>query len=255
MPVKGYASITIPEEVHEKIESMARSRGKTIVDFFRDWIKDYEDSSKLIGILDRALAMRLSPIEVNWGKIWSERGVLPYEEIFNDEEIKFYKSTAWIRTAEYPEKAGTAQWPPTLQTRLRKDKEFKFEKVLVVSKGAWDTDEVWEWVFKWTGIRSEYRKQIEVFVIREADALRIDSDVCLLDMGVYGRKVLGTLEVNEKSDPGDYKWRLLPEEIDDAIKAFEGFKKAAIDMSKKIGALTKSVRRELSSEETIQRKP
>jgi hypothetical protein len=255
MPVKGYASITVPTEVHERIETIARSQGKTIVEFVKAWIQDYEDTSKLIGVLDRALASGLTPVEVNWGRIWSEKGVLPYEEIFNDKEIEFYKSAAWIRTSEYPEKAGAAQWPPTLQTRFRKDQKFTFEKVLVVSKEAWDEDEVWEWILKWTGIRSEYRNQIEVFVIREADARKIASDECLLDMGCYGKKVLGTLEISEKSDPGDYRWRLDSEVIDAAIATFELFKGAAIDLSKKMSGLAKSVRLELSSEETTQKKP
>jgi len=258
-----FKSITVEENTYDKIERFAREKGLSHAAFLKYLADQYEDIATM-----PLLRMGLTPIEVIWPREAWERGE-PFKGIFTDPGIQFYKSISWIRTVEYVRDAGRPQWPDELKNRIasKEGPPLKFQKMLLISKDALDEVEVWEWAFKWVLIKSEYPDKVEVFAIEDKHVNEwknkkwtseyLKDFVELHDMGIYGNKAVGFLEITKKSEPGRYIWVLNPkrgiedekEDIGDTYKFFKTIWNAAnamfdalasnsrehIDIKKKLG--------------------
>jgi hypothetical protein len=205
------------EKTYDKIERFAQEKGLTHAAFIKSLVEQYEDIATM-----PLLRLGLTPLEVVWPKEAWKHGE-PFKGIFNDPGIQFYKSIAWIRTAEYVHEAGRPQWPDELKNRIASDEKppFIFKKMLLISSDALDKLEVWEWAFWWLHIKSEYPGKVEVFAVEQKHVEEwkkknwTDEELAdlykLHDMGIYGKKAVGFLEIDpKKSEPGKYKWRLNP---------------------------------------------
>jgi len=209
------------EKAYDKIERFAREKGLTNAAFLKEMIEEYEDIAALP--LPR---LGVRPIEVRWPKsAWTVGD--PFRDIFGDPGILFYKSMAWIRTEHYPAEAGRPQWPLELQNRIASDDSFMFEKILIISPKAQEKLEVWKWVFFWLSMKSEYKKNVEVYVVGEEQADEVWKECAsdnlkklqktyenqkMYDMGIYGDKAIGFLEVDAESRPLHYIWKLPSED-------------------------------------------
>jgi len=203
------------EKTYDKIERFAREKGLSNAAFLRNLVEQYEDIATL-----PLLRLNVTPIEVVWPKEAWQYGE-PFKGIFSDPGIHSYKSIAWIRTAEYVQRVGRPQWPDELKNRIASKEEppFMFKKMLLISPEAREKLETWEWAFWWLHIKSEYPDKVEIFAVDEEYATKWKAKNWpeeladlrkLCDMGIYGDKAVGFLEVNEKSETGNYKWRLNP---------------------------------------------
>jgi len=211
MPAKGFTSITIREEAYKKIKEIASSKGMRVAELVERLLDHYERRSALPLILTESV----EPKRVEW--TWPG----PYVYIVTDPKVQVYMSTAWIRSKEYPEKAGRPQWVPEIESRVRSDEKFRVEKVFVISKKAWDESEVWKWVGKWVSLNFAYGEKIKAFIVREDDALHKGVPELYFDMGIYGEQMVGFLQLDEESNPEVYYTISLPQkEITNAIKEF-----------------------------------
>jgi hypothetical protein len=199
------------EKTFDKIDRLAREKGLTNAAFLKELVEEYED----IGTLPLP-RLHVRPIEVRWPKSAWETGD-PFRDIFKDPGILFYKSIAWIRTEHYPQEAGRPQWPAELQRRVSDDPKFKFEKILIVSSKVQDNEEVWKWIFFWLSMKSEFKENFEVYVVGEDQTDRTWAECAptnlkklgkIYDMGIYGDKAIGFLELDAESRPRHYIWKL-----------------------------------------------
>jgi hypothetical protein len=204
-----------PEETFDKIERLAREKGTTNAAFLKAMVDEFEDIATLP--LPR---LGVKPIEVKWPKKAWEAGD-PFRDIFRDIGVLFYKSIAWIRSEHYPQRAGRPQWPFELQNRVAKDPKFEFEKILILSPKAQDKLEVWKWVFFWLSRKSEYKENVGIYVVSEDQVKKVFEEYApnnlkrlgeMYDMGIYGEKAIGLLEVDTESRPGHYLWKLPSED-------------------------------------------
>lgn len=266
MPAEHFKSITVSEALYVDIQELARQSGKKISRFVGDLIAEY----KRLRIFLDILGEDVNPERLVLEQIaWRRRAIL--HAIFKNKEIEFYKSTAWIRSKEYPKKAGVQQWPDRLQARVEEDPDFTFEKILIVSTEAFDKTETWQWFLDWATIKAEYPRQVGLYVVDQRDADKIteeyperiipdpdaeknsfERDRACYDMGIYGKKAVGFLPIDKRSEPGHFRLDDKPSVLQQATWWFRKLKKCAMPMSEvmeKVGEKALEIPLELSEED------
>jgi len=228
MPPKNFKTISIDKDTYATVKALAEesSPPKKVAELTRDLINTYKD----LPLFRVLVNLGVKPEEVEWGAKWQKDSHF-LDAILSDPEIKSYKSTAWIRTGEYPEKAGHPQFGNTLGRRLadaHNAEDFSFEKILIVSAEAEKDKETWRWIWKWWNMKVEYRDKVEVVVVREDMAEKEfkisykEKKRVFYDMGIYGTKLVALLSIGEHSDPGMYRW--ITPSLVPAEEAFAGLK-------------------------------
>jgi hypothetical protein len=213
---KKFRSITVEDEVYNKLDRFAREKDSAIGAFLKKLVSQYENIATL-----PLLRLGVTPLEVVWPRQAWKYGE-PFKGIFDDPGIETYKSIAWLKSAEYVQKAGKPQWPDELKRRIQDvEHPFIFKKMLLLSREARGTVEAWEWAFWWLQIKSQCPPdRVSVFVVDDERAKewkkppRWPKELADLaeynDFGIYGDKAIGFLKIEAGSEPGTYTWRLNP---------------------------------------------
>jgi hypothetical protein len=219
MPVEGYTSLTIPKDTLDKMRKFADSKGMASSTEFIKWLLDRYDNPLIRGVVDTTAVSKVEFTE--WPEI--------YEEIILHPKVKYYFSTAWIRSKDYVKKAGGPQW--VVDRRLRMKDDFCVEKTFILSPNSWCANEVWQWIGAWLAYANPFifGDKIQLFVVKEKDARNRKVDERYYDMGVYGDQGLGFLTVDETSKTGPYTLVKVPtrggaEEISRATAIFRELK-------------------------------
>jgi hypothetical protein len=225
MPKKGFKVISVHDRIYDDIKRLAEEKGKTIAGFVEDMYKVYTSSGATV---DKNGVVR--PIEI----IWPWPG--PYVDEVTRPEVKRYMSTAWIFSEQYPERIGTPQLDPKIMDRIRDEKDFSIEKVIVVSQKAWDKIVVWRWIFEWFNISFEHGDRVKVFVVDERKISKnSEIDKRFFDMGIYGENAVGFLQLKEDWEQFPeiipYLWLRDPRKIKEAREKFERLKDYRVDHS------------------------
>jgi len=229
MPVKGYTSVTVKEEIYEKIKAIAREKDETIAAVIEQLLALYEPPSPPAPLI----AQEVRPERTEWK--WPG----PYEQVILDKRVQHYMSTAWIRTAGYIEKVATPQYGPALMERIQKEEGFKVEKLFVVSEKAWDKREVWNWILVWLTLQFSYPTRVVAYVVKEKRAIDEGINDDYFDMGIYGRGLVGFLDIKPDSSYGKYMWEFDENEVKLALDAFEKLKKLSITRTEIYQTLSK----------------
>ena len=225
MPKKGFKVISVHDKLYYEIKKLAEKKRKTIAGFIEDMYKVY--TSQAIEVGENGV---VRPLETKWP--WPG----PYVDVVTRPKVKHYRSTAWIINEQYPEKIGTPQMSPKIMERIRDEKDFFIEKIIIVSPKAWNKVAVWKWIFEWFSISFVYGDRVKVFVVNENAAKESGIDKRFFDMGIYGTEQLGFLELNEDWDQIptqelEYTWVYDRKRIKEAQDAFERLKSLAVDNS------------------------
>jgi len=224
MPKKGFKVISVHDRIYDEIKRLAGEKGKTIAGFIEDMYKVYTSSGVIV---DKNGVVR--PIEIKWP--WPG----PYVDEVTRPEVKDYRSTAWIFSEQYPERIGTPQLNPKIMERIRNEKDFLVEKMIVVSPKAWDKIVVWRWIFEWFNISFVHGDRVKVFVVDERKISNSGIDKRFFDMGIYGNNAVGFLELNEDWEQFPetilYVWVRDRRKIEEAKDNFERLKDFRVDRS------------------------
>jgi len=237
MPKPGFKVVSVHERIYDEIKRLAESRGKTIAALVEDMYRVYISPPVVV---DENGVVR--PIEIKWP--WPG----PYVEVVTRPKVKHYRSTAWIFNEQYPEKIGTPQVNPKIIERIRNEKDFLVEKVIVVSPKAWDKIVVWKWIFEWFNISFVYGDRVKVFVVDERKISKSDGiNKRFFDMGIYGNEAVGFLELDEDwekiPEQLEYLWVYDRRRIKEAEDNFERLKDFQVDRSTIIGQFSKFLER------------
>jgi hypothetical protein len=208
MPVTGYKSITIDQEHYSDFKAIA-DRKQISVSKLIEWLIEQYSRPYIRAMIDE-IAARKRSFEV------------AYQNFVLDPNMNHYQSTAWVRSEDYIEKVDRPAFE-FVDSRVRRESDFNIERIFILSRGSWDNKEVWKMIGEWLLFRFIREKQVKIFVLSEKVADKIlsikEKDTNqekklfrYYDMGIYGRTrdrpafevVVGYLEVNPQSKPGDY---------------------------------------------------
>jgi hypothetical protein len=235
--VKGFVTISVDRETYEEMRERADLLHMSMAELIKDAFRAYKSTVGLHGVADTLLvSLKSVHPEWPWEKEFPAKSPLsPYQQILMKPEITEYKSTAWIRSKEYPEKVGWPQFRPLARSFLG---ELKIEKTLIIPSTIWNSPEVCRWVENWLVLQRvlEETKRLfgkeepllRVYVVKEENLRKKGIDEKFYDIGIYGDLVVGFLTISENSDPEGYRWSARSEDIRDAKDAFEKIKTEAL---------------------------
>lgn len=262
MPVSDkYKTATMKRETYQKLQDIAKDQDKSVSKVIEEMVEEHDRSALLLGIFGLGGSVSSNP------NAWREHAIL--REILKDKRIKFYKSASWVRSEEYPEKvdpplqlpdrsypdmAHSKQWPDTLEERIARDPEFRFEKLLIISQEALEEKSsasvfkkrVMDWACGWYLREERYPEKVEVVAVeqKDADALlginreateseraQADAKRKFYDMGLYKPVGLGFLSIDPKSEPGSFEFKTDTLSLKQADDIFDKLKKHKHAMS------------------------
>jgi hypothetical protein len=213
MPAKGFTSVTMHVENYEKIKRIAESKGNTVSQLIEYLIDQYADPSKR-AFIDEPTSGGFTKVE------WAWPG--PYQDIVSDPAVQCYLSTAWIRSKEYVKTAASPQW--AIDKRIREDRQFRAEKMFIMSEKAWEADDVWNWIANWFVYCFLGQERFKLLIVKEREARAKRIEERYFDMGIYGDppKAIGYLTLDENSSPQLYTW-ISPHDTSEKEKALARF--------------------------------
>lgn len=245
MPVAGYRSVTIHQKYYDALRAIAEQKEISVTELIEKLIDQY--SRPYI----RAMIDEIAAKERDFKE--------PYHAFVLDSKIRYYKSTSWVRTEDYVKRMRDPMLGD-LADRIRKDDEFNIDKIFIISKDSWCNREVWKWITDWLTFGLFREKQLRIFVLKQITAGRILAGMerddqkreQYYDMGIYGETrdkpdhetVVGYLQIDSQSRPGEYKRISSCDEAEEVKKAeryFGELKKGAqpIESSEDIEMLRK----------------
>jgi hypothetical protein len=208
--------LAVRRKSYEKIMERARKEGKTAVELVEEMLEFYERYEILRRIKQQPVLL--------WPKFPALHPQDPYHVVLMDPRIKEYKSTSWVRSREYADKAGAPQLRPVGRVFTG---DFEIEKVLILSPKSWRDKKAWEFVWKWINLSMSLKPKLQVFVVRE-ESIRDKIEEKYFDMGIYGNIRVGFLTLTEDSEPTSYYWVDSEQELEAAKRNFEEIKKHAV---------------------------
>jgi hypothetical protein len=228
MPATGYRSVTIHQEQHDILKTIAAQKDKAVTELVEMLIELYS-KPYVRAFIDEAAS--------------SEEGSgtgLGFEAPFHDfvldlRNIKNYESTSWIRTEDYVKKMHDSLLGRKISDRIRDDDEFKVDKIFILSPDSWNKKEVWRWIAEWAYLRFLRERQLNLFVLKEKTAEemlairgKVDEEKRkYYDMGIYKLAkdiadpwdTVGYLTIDDHSNPRAYRRFRVGEDAEEVKRA------------------------------------
>lgn len=220
----GFTTITVSRDTHKKIMERAHLAGKSAAELVEAMFEVYEEERRPHRIVDSIFRLLREIPQFSWPAFPAVSPIDPYQAILMEPDVEAYRSTAWVRSEEYPDTVGLPQFRPVARSFLG---ELKIQKMLILSPQVWNSKKVWEWVLKWVVLHYILGDDLQTFVVPEKDIPK-NINKKYLDMGIYGNLVIGYLQLSEKSEPLIYTWIKTREELKTAKDIFDGLKSYAV---------------------------
>lgn len=156
-----------------------------------------------------------------------------YQKLLNQDDVKSYKSIAWVRSEDYWTNAAGRAIVDFNYELVTKGKSI--ERIFILPDKVWTNKRVKRW------IREQKNRGINVKIVKENSILPEEELRC--DLGIYGERAVGYVQEDENCRILQFDLHFDKKEIDKANGIFEQLKThalRAVELEKYFGSIMSS---------------